>query len=154
MNMSDRIKLGLYCGSFNPFTVGHLDIVKQAVSVFDEVMVAKGINPAKEQTYKYPLPIKFLNNMNVHVMGYRTLVTDFIQKLETDGYDVTLIRGLRNGADLEYEQNFTAFLKDIYPKVKLVAFYCDPKFRHISSSSVRDIEKFSPEEYKKYIVVD
>lgn len=151
-----KTKLGLYAGSFDPFHVGHLDVVNQAKAVFDVVLVAKGINPTKFDkgiTTRYPLPEGFLASLGVHTASYNTLVVDQVKKLEEE-YDVTIVRGLRNGADLEYEQNFVAFVKGMYPSIKIVAFYCDPKFRHISSSSLRDIEKFSKEEYRKYVVAD
>lgn len=149
-------KLGLYCGSFNPFHLGHLDVLKQAINVFEVVVVAKGINPTKfnkENVTKYPLPEKFLASMNINVISYDTLLVDQVRKMEQE-YDVTIVRGLRNGADLDYEQNVVAFLRGMYPQIKIVAFYCDPKYRHISSSALRDIEKFSPEEFRKYVVAD
>ena len=147
---------GLYAGSFDPFHVGHLDIVRQACDVFDEVIVAKGINPAKlnKETFnRHPLPIKRLEALGIRCTTYDTLLVDAIKKWE-QVYDVTLVRGLRNGSDLEYEQNIVAFLKGMYPEIKIVAFYCDPINRHVSSSALRDIEKFSQEEYDKYVVKD
>jgi pantetheine-phosphate adenylyltransferase len=145
--------LGLYAGSFSPFHKGHLDIVYQSLQVFDKVLVAKGINPDKNNLFDNPLPVRFLNNMGVLTRNYDTLLVDLIKEWETK-YNVILVRGLRNGSDLEYEQNMVAFLKDMYPQVKIVAFYCDPKCRHISSSSLRGIRKFSEREYDKYVVED
>jgi len=154
--MKNAVTLGLYAGSFNPFTVGHLDIVKQAANIFDEVIVAQGNNPSKPNDVKIPLPSKFLTSFRSDVVistrVFNTLLTDLIKELENDYYNVILVRGLRNGADLEYEQNLITFLKDMHPTLKSVAFYCDPKFRHISSSALRDIGKFSQEEYRKYVV--
>lgn len=156
---TNKRKIGLYPGSFNPFHVGHLDIVKQAANVFDKLIVAKGINGSKMIPGKivpaFPLPITFLtsfrHDVDITVESYDTLLVDYIKKLETE-YDVTLVRGLRNGADLEYEQNIVAFLRGMHPQIKIIAFYCDPAFRHISSSALRDIKQFSETEYRKYVV--
>lgn len=146
-------RMGLFAGSFNPFHIGHLDIVKQAQLVFDEVMVARGKNPEKSPSVLSPLPINFLNGMGINADYFGGLLSDFIKGLERNlNYDVTLVRGLRSGADLDYEQNFSAFLKGMYPQVKIIAFYCDPKLRHISSSSLRSIKAIAEEEYWKYVV--
>ena len=147
-------KLGLYAGSFSPFHVGHLDIVKQATNVFDKVLVAKGINPSKCENDKYILPYKYFQEFDSKVSAqiFECLLTDLIKAWERV-FDVTLVRGLRNGADLEYEQNMMAFLKDMHPTIKAVAFYCDPRYRHVSSSALRGIEKIAPEEFKKYAIL-
>lgn len=156
--MNNKQRVGLYPGSFNPFHIGHLDIVKQAANQFEKLIIAKGINPAKKQNKDaYPLPSQFLttfrHDIDVVVDFYDTLLVDYIKKLELE-YDVTVVRGLRNGADLEYEQNIVAFLRGMHPQIKIVAFYCDPVYRHISSSALRDIGHFSKSEYKKYVVTD
>lgn len=152
--MNNRVTLGLYAGSFSPMHVGHLDILKQATTVFDEIVVAQGINSQKPQEEKFPLPAEFLHQFNsgISTRVYKGLLTDLVKELENEFFDVVLVRGLRNGADLEYEQNLIAFLKDMHPNLKSVAFYCDQKFRHISSSQVRAIRSFSQEEYKRYVV--
>lgn len=150
-----KTTLGLYAGSFSPFHVGHLDIIKQAMEVFEEVIVAQGVNPEKSDKLvsRYPLPERFLCDLGVKMTTYDTLLVDTI-KHWGKSHNVSLVRGLRNGADLEYEQNIVAFLKGMYPQIKVVAFYCDPKYRHISSSALRGIEKFSEEEYKKYVITN
>jgi pantetheine-phosphate adenylyltransferase len=154
-----KLLTGIYCGTFSPFTIGHLSIVKQAIEIFDNIIVAQGINPEKNllnintRIGPYRLPSKFLETLGVKTDSYDTLLIDYIKKLE-EQYNVVLIRGLRNGADLEYEQNIVAFLRGMHPRIKIVAFYCDPAYRHISSSALRDIQKFSESEYKKYVISD
>lgn len=148
-------KIGVYAGSFNPFHVGHLDILRQAQSVFDEVIVAVGKNPEKEGTAREPLPI---NNPALHgakIVEYGGLLVDFLNALEVgygENYEYYLIRGLRNGDDLQYEQNQLQFLKGMFPSLKTVFFVCDNKFGHISSSALRNLKKFSEKEYLKYVI--
>ena len=144
-------KIGLYPGSFDPFHIGHLDIVRQSQKVFDEIVVVRAVNPDK----KFPqekLPEDFLNQMGVSVTSYDGLVTDLVKSYENREHSVTLIRGLRNGDDLGYEQNLTAFMRNMHPQIKVVFFLCDPKYQHVSSSALRGIRQFSEEEYKKYAV--
>lgn len=148
-----KTKIGLYAGSFKPFHVGHLDIVEQAKLVFDEVIVARGINPEKiDDGQEYPFPLNTLTVMSIGVLRFDGLLIDEINRFELAGKDITLVRGLRSGADLEYEQNFAAFMKSMKPDVKIVAFYCNPQYRHINSTALRGIRKFSEAEYDKYVV--
>jgi len=90
--------------------------------------------------------------MNASVMTYDGLITDHIKTLEKNGHNVTLIRGLRSGADLGYEQNLVAFMRNMHPEIKVEFFVCDPRFQHISSSALRGIHQFSEAEYRKYVV--
>ena len=149
--MDMKTRLGLYPGSFDPFHIGHLDIVRQAQQVFDVIHVIRAVNPDK----KYPqakLPEDFLREMKVSVGTCEGLVTDVVKSYERGGHDITLIRGLRSGADLAYEQNLVAFMRNMHPQIKVVFFLCDPKYQHVSSSALRGIRQFSEEEYKKYAV--
>ena len=143
-----KIKVGIYSGSFNPFHLGHLDVLQKASLIFDKVIVAYGNNPDKlTRTIEVPTT---LNNYQVDT--YVGLVTDYISSVENDKVDVTLVRGLRNGADLDYEANQLAFINDIKPNVKVVYIPCDKKFEHISSSAIRNLEKFDKELINKYLV--
>jgi pantetheine-phosphate adenylyltransferase len=145
--------LGIYAGSFLPFHVGHMDIVNQAKEIFNELLIAQCINPEKMDIVKseYSLPSEIFSKYpNIKTSLHNSLLIDLIKDKEYT-HNVTLIRGLRNGTDLDYEQNFVAFLKGMHPTAKIVAFYCDPKHRHISSGALRSLRKFSETEYKKYI---
>lgn len=130
-----RINIGVYAGSFNPFTKGHLNVLQKAENIFDKVIVAKGKNTAKN-TNTYDLPDVLKYHQKIEFDG---LLTDMINDL---GYDVTLVRGLRNSTDLQYEQNQYHFLKDLKPNIKIVNIFCDKEFEHISSSAVRSLEPF------------
>jgi len=148
-----KLRIGLYAGSFRPFHLGHLDIAEQAQRVFDSVTIARGINPAKDHIKDdFEFPLKTLMSQDFNVISFNGLLSDQIKTMEDLDYDVTLVRGLRSGADLEYEQNLAAFLNNMKPDIKIVAFYCNPEFRHLSSSALRDIRKFSEEEYEKYVL--
>lgn len=140
---SRKPNIGIYSGSFNPFTKGHYNILEQAERVFDKVIIARGKNLDKKEDLR-PLPeaIQFRQ-----IENYEGLLTDFINKLD---YDVTLIRGLRSVTDLQHELNQLRFLQNFKKDIKVVSFFCDKQFEHISSSAVRQLEKIG--EDKKYIL--
>ncbi len=143
-----KIKVGLYTGSFNPFHLGHLDVLQKASLIFDKVIVAYGNNPEKTaRTVDVPTT---LNTFQVDT--YIGLVTDYIASVENDKVDVTLVRGLRNGDDLDYESNQLSFIQDIKPDVKVVYIPCDKKYEHISSTAIRNLEKFDKNLATKYLV--
>ncbi len=152
-----RKKIGVYAGSFRPFTVGHANILHQALQTFDEVIIAVGKNPEKVDTYpggEFPFPVNNPILKTAHVVFYDGLLSDFLNKVDTEGdgdNDIYLVRGLRNGADLQYEQNQIQFLKEMYAGLRVVFFICDKKFEHVSSTAVRALKKVSPTEYLKYV---
>ena len=140
---------GLYVGSFNPFHKGHYDILCKAKDIFDDVIIGVGVNAKKDSKNQYllvadELSLKLPNDI---IMPYSGLVTDFITGLEKDWGGVTLVRGLRNSKDLENEQDYYRYLKDIKPNIKMVTIFSDEKYLHYSSSSIKTL----PVELKKNI---
>ena len=125
--MSNNIKktVGVYAGSFNPFHCGHADILRQSLEVFDEVIVAIGRNPLKDND-KEPFPYGNPVLKKAKVVEFNNLLSDFLKNLDlTTRGEIFLIRGLRNGEDLQYEQNQLQFIKGMYPSLKTVFFICD-----------------------------
>ena len=138
-------RIGLYAGSFNPFHKGHYNILLKAELIFDEVIIGVGQNPEKEANeFKVPDELKF---RGTRVIYYTKLLTDLIELLEDKGIgdgpcDVTLIRGLRNSTDLQYELTQYRFLQDLKPDIKVVSIFCDKEYEHISSSGIRMLQKY------------
>ncbi len=129
-------KIAVYPGSFNPFHKGHLNILQKAENIFDKVIIARGMNPEKRHEFR-PLP-EYLNYKQIEF--YNGLLTDFIKSLK---YDVTLIRGLRNSTDLQYELIQYRYLQDLYPEIKMVSIICDKEYEHISSSAIKQLEQYN-----------
>lgn len=140
-------KIGIYAGNFNPYHIGHNDVLKKAEKIFDKVIVAFGNNPDKEKRkINVPICLEFHQ-----VDEYNGLITDYITHIENSGVDVTLIRGIRNGIDLDYESNQLSFIKDIKPDTKVLYIPCDKKYEHISSSAIRNLMKFDNSLINKYL---
>jgi len=164
-------KIAIYAGSFNPFHVGHLDVLEKAEKVFDKVIVAAGINSQKvkkQEGQSYEARIgKITGEMNtkdflfmqdpdafisrcqslyktlpVHeVIYFTTLLSEVVKYYRTMG-EITVIRGLRNGFDLQAESNLVAVLKDIDPGCNVIYIPCSNDLSHVSSSVMRELIAF------------
>jgi len=136
-------KIAVYAGSFNPFHKGHYNILQKAERIFDKVIVAKGVNPEKAD-FNYPLPSRLEFRQ---IDNYNTLLTDYLSIYD---YPITLIRGLRNSTDFQYEMNQYRYLTDLKPDIRMVSVFCDKEFEHISSTGIRNLEKYG--KGKEYMV--
>lgn len=129
-------KIGIYAGSFNKFHKGHYNILKKAEKIFDKVIIARDVNPEKNnELHDLPEAIQYRQ-----IEYYDGLLTDFIESL---GYEVTLIRGLRNITDLQFELTQYQYLKDFKPDINVISIFCDKEFEHVSSSTIRMLEKYN-----------
>ncbi len=140
------MKVGIYAGSFNPFHRGHYNILEKAEKIFDKVIIARGINPEKKNEI-VSMP-KILESRAI--INYNGLLTDFIKSLPYD--NVTIIRGLRNSVDLQYELNQYRYFQDLMPEVQVVSIFCDKEYEHISSSGIRALLTFGQENISKYLL--
>lgn len=155
--MEKNKKIAIYPGTFNPFTTGHLNILEKAEALFgkENVIIAVGENPAKD---KDPMTMALARQKTIkenlpsrNVERYKGFLTDYVWEKEKEGYDVTVIRGLRNGFDLQYETNLLRALQDYKPDIKVLFFLCDKEFDHVSSTLYRLCELDKPFSGHKYV---
>ena len=133
------MKRAVFPGSFDPITLGHIDILERSLSLFDEIIVAIGVNADKKYMFsledrKKHLEETFANEPKIKVKTYTGLTVDFC-KTEKAGY---ILRGLRNSTDFTYEQSI-AQTNALLANIESVFLVSTPYVSHISSSIVRDI---------------
>ncbi|MEO5776013.1 MAG: pantetheine-phosphate adenylyltransferase [Flavobacterium sp.] len=133
------MKKAVFPGSFDPITNGHYDIIKRGVSLFDEVIVAIGINADKKYMFsledrKRFIEETFKNEPKVKVITYEGLTIDLCRKMEAK----FILRGLRNPADFEFEKAIAHTNRKL-SKIETVFLLTASNTSYISSSIVRDV---------------
>ena len=135
-------RIALFPGSFDPITLGHYSLVERAIPLFDEIVVAIGVNTTKK--YLFPLEKRFsLVNQafeafpTVSIQTYEGLTIDFCAEVGAQ----FIIRGLRNGTDFDFERSIAQMNRSMNGDVETVIFVTDPALSAISSTIVRDIIK-------------
>jgi pantetheine-phosphate adenylyltransferase len=133
------MKKAIFPGSFDPITLGHFDLIKRSLPLFDEIIVAIGINADKKYMFslderKRFIEASFANEPSVKVISYEGLTIDLCKKLKAD----FILRGLRNPADFEFEKAI-AHTNRRLSKIETVFLLTAAKTSYISSSIVRDV---------------
>lgn len=126
-------------GTFDPVTLGHVDVVERAARLFDEVVVAVGVNASKRRLFDDAERLAMLAEATAHLPGVRVegftgLLTDFCT---AQGADV-VVKGLRGAGDYEYELPM-ARMNDHLSGVETVFLAARPQFTHVSSSLVKEV---------------
>ncbi len=134
------MKIAVYPGSFDPITIGHIDIINRATKIFDKVIVLVAINPNKK--YRNPLEDRIAmikeatkKHDNVFVDSYDGLTVNYAKKVGA----TALIRGLRVAGDFEYEWQLTSANEFIDPNIETVFFLAHKKTSFISSSTINEM---------------
>jgi len=141
LNTKTPSRKAIFPGSFDPITLGHVDIIARALPLFDAIVIAIGINAEKKYMWsledrKQRIENVFKGNPKVSVKTYSGLTATFC-KAENAQF---ILRGLRNTTDFTYEQTI-AQANEKVNGVDSVFLICSPEFSHISSSIVRDIAR-------------
>jgi pantetheine-phosphate adenylyltransferase len=133
-------KRAIYPGSFDPLTLGHLDVVERASKIFDRVLVAVVVNPQKREPLftlaerKAMIEESIGHLPNVDVGDFRGLLADYVRRQELD----VIVKGLRVVSDFESEMS-TALMNRSLADVDTVFLPSDPRYSFISSSLVKEV---------------
>ncbi len=133
------MRRAVFPGTFDPITLGHVDIIKRALPLFDELIIAIGVNADKKTMFSLEERIHFIKNTfkdetKIKVKSYSGLTAKFCISEKAQ----FIVRGLRNTTDLNYEQPI-AQTNFKMAKVESVFLICSPEVSNISSTIVRDI---------------
>ena len=144
------MKKAIFPGSFDPITLGHVDIIKRGVTLFDEVIIAIGENTSKNYMFsledrKRFIEATFKDNPKVSVVSYSGLTTDFCKEIGVD----FILRGLRNPADFEFEKAIAHTNRHL-STLETVFLLTSAQTSFISSSIVREIIRFDGD-YQKLV---
>ncbi len=139
------MKVGIYAGSFDPITNGHLDIIERAAKLVDKLIVAVLINKNKktglftleERTKILEEATKHIDNIEID--SFTGLLVDYAKSKETN----LIVRGIRNSTDADMEVNLDQANKYLYPEIETILLVTKPEYAYISSSTVREIVSFS-----------
>lgn len=137
------MKIAVFPGSFDPITLGHVDIIQRALPLFDKIIIAIGINAAKQSMWTLEeriskIEVAFKNEAKVVVKNYTGLTAAFCKEQKAN----YILRGIRNTTDFNYEQTI-AQANEKVNGVDSVFLISSPEYAYISSSIVRDIARNS-----------
>ena len=148
------MKIAIYPGSFDPITLGHLNIIQKSEKIFDNIIIGIGENNKKTSFFSTEKKLQFIKklffkNKNISVARYNSLTTNFC-KLHSAKF---IIRGVRNTNDFEIEKQLATMNEELEKTITTIFIPCSKSFNEISSSLVKELiinkgpfEKFVPKE--------
>jgi pantetheine-phosphate adenylyltransferase len=139
----ERESVVIFPGSFDPFTRGHAAVVEEALRLFDKVVIGVGDNISKRGLLAVEQRVAMIeeiyaSNPRVEVRTYRSLTGDFALECGARA----IVRGVRTGYDIEYEQNMASVNRHLFPSLSTVILCTPAELSHISSSVVRELLSF------------
>jgi pantetheine-phosphate adenylyltransferase len=149
-------RIALFPGSFDPVTIGHVDIVKRSVSLFDKIIIGVGTNSTKQTMFSLEQRLIWLKNTfadtpNVEVNAYDGLTVDCCRKYNAQ----YILRGLRTSTDFQFEKAIAQMNQLLESKIETIFILSSPQYAPVSSTIVRDIirhggnvKQFLPEAVK------
>ncbi len=148
------MKIAVFPGSFDPITIGHVDIVKRSIPLFDKIIVAIGVNTQKKYLYSLEERMAWIKDVfkdypTIEVSNYQGLTINYCKEVGAQ----YLLRGIRSASDFEYEKTIAHLNHTMDANVETILMLSPPEYSSISSTIVReiilgkgDVSKFVPKE--------
>ncbi|MFM8450900.1 MAG: pantetheine-phosphate adenylyltransferase [Haliscomenobacter sp.] len=135
-------KIAVFPGSFDPITLGHVDIVRRSLPLFDKIVVAVGVNTQKQSLFSLDQRIEWIQAVfkgeeKIETGHFQNLTAHYCQSIGAN----YLLRGLRNASDFDYEKTISQLNQIIGDGLETIFFISQPGYSHISSTIVREIIK-------------
>jgi len=133
-------RICLFPGTFDPITLGHVDVIHRAVSLFDRLVIGVGINSSKQPMFTIEQRTDWISEIfkdepRIEVAGYEGLTVDYCRKLGAK----YILRGIRYVSDFEYEKAIADMNRMLVPDIETIFLTCAPLYSTISSTLVRDV---------------
>jgi pantetheine-phosphate adenylyltransferase len=137
----------VFTGTFDPLTLGHVDIIRRGSQLFDELVVAIGVNPNKQLLFDLEERVALAQLVlrdysNVRVEPFHDLAVQFVRRIGAR----VILRGLRTLSDMEYEFSMTLTNYRLDPEIETVFLMADGEYSHVSSSLIKQVAGFGGRE--------
>jgi pantetheine-phosphate adenylyltransferase len=148
------LKIAVFPGSFDPITIGHVDIVKRSIPLFDKIIVAIGVNTQKKYLFSLEQRTEWIKDVfkdypSIEVSSYNGLTINYCKEIGAQ----YLLRGIRSASDFEYEKTIAHLNHTMESEIETILMLSPPEYSSISSTIVReiilgkgDVSKFVPKE--------
>ena len=141
--MDPSAHTAVFTGTFDPITLGHLDVILRGRELFDRVVVAIGVNPSKQVIFAIDERVALAERVvapfeNVSVQAFEGLTVDFVRSIGAR----VILRGLRTLSDMEYEFSMTLTNHRLDPGVETVFLMADGEYAHVSSSLIKQVARY------------
>jgi len=136
-------KRAVYPGMFDPVHNGHLDLIERSLRIFDEVVVAVGVNPAKSALFTVEERMEMIDeattgHQNIRIVAFDGLTIDLVVREHAD----SIVRGIRAVSDFEYEFQMALMNRKLRPTVETVFLMPHERYTYISSRLIREVASF------------
>jgi pantetheine-phosphate adenylyltransferase len=137
-------RTAVFTGTFDPFTLGHLDVITRGSTLFDHLVVGIGVNPNKQMLFSIEERVLLTRRVlthfdNVTVEAFEELAVQFVKRIGAQ----VILRGVRTLSDMEYEFSMSLTNKRLEPSVETVFLMADGEYSHVSSTLIKQVARYA-----------